>query len=129
MNKPISFHIAKMLKEKGFNRCATQGYTLSGEKYFHQGGQESVRNGQTYYEGSTYTGEVFLCSAPTIAEVVMWIYETYSIWITVSPFYIVQGRRFSVDIFTTSNEKLSVSHCITPDEAYEVGIKTAILYL
>ena len=61
MNTPVSFELAKLLKEKGF-------IFRKNETYYNP------VNGLTKYEEIT----------PTIAEVVMWMYEKHSIWIAVN---------------------------------------------
>ncbi len=63
MNTPVSFELAKLLKEKGFD--------LNHEYMVF-----------TFSETEKYPeGELFL--KPTIAEVVMWLYEKHEIWIGV----------------------------------------------
>ena len=81
MNTPVSFPVAKLLKEKGFDKYCHSGYTEKGNIYLHQGGQLPVKNGRGYYEGRSYNGGEFYCSAPTIADVVMWLYEKHGVWI------------------------------------------------
>ena len=61
MNTPVSFEIAKLLKEKGF-------IFRKNETYYNP------VNGLTKYEEIT----------PTIAEVVMWLYEKHGTWIAVN---------------------------------------------
>lgn len=62
MTYHISFEIAKLLKEKGFNkRSEPYRYNIIGEL--------------TLLEG---------INAPTIAEVVMWIYKKHGIWVSVN---------------------------------------------
>lgn len=59
---------------------------------------------------------------PTIADVVMWLYEKHGIWIVCTPFYIAEGKRFSADVFSADNKKTSISHYKTPTEAYSFAI-------
>ena len=61
MNTPVSFELAKLLKEKGF-------IFRKNETYYNP------VNGLTKYEEIT----------PTIAEVVMWLYEKHGTWIAVN---------------------------------------------
>lgn len=71
MNTPINFEIAKLLKEKGFDRETLESYEYRG-----------VEHQQPSYKGRL-TKNKLLCDilAPTIAEVVMWLYEKHGIWI------------------------------------------------
>ena len=101
MNTPVSFEIAKLLKEKGFNNeCSffysvmegEEGkllpvtsslehiveYSKKGHKFFDESTDRTLIH-QTLkndYAKGTVT-------APTIAEVVMWAFEKHGIWISV----------------------------------------------
>lgn len=66
MNTPVSFEIAKLLKEKGFPLKNT-GYAYN-------------KNGELVDPCFS----IWECEAPTIAEVVMWIYEKHGIWVSVN---------------------------------------------
>ena len=67
MNTPVNFEIAKLLKKKGFDI----GFG-NGQKFYFPDTKELTEN----YRGNNYP-------APTIAEVVMWLYEKHGIWISV----------------------------------------------
>ena len=80
MNTPVSFPLAKLLNSIGFDKYCRSGYTKTGDRYFHQHEgiilcSGHVRNGESYHNGRYYTGGEFYCSAPTIADVCMWLYE------------------------------------------------------
>lgn len=65
MNTPINSKLAKLLNEKGFDSPC--------DHYYYKGDLESsVRDNWNRFNG---------CSAPTITEVIMWLYEKYGIWI------------------------------------------------
>ena len=83
MTTPITFELAKLLKEKGYDKKCY--------KYFHSNfGKE--------YEYTLKGSDGELCtnwniekdypqdfiSAPTIATVIMWLYEKHGIWVNVS---------------------------------------------
>jgi hypothetical protein len=93
MNTPISFPIAKLLKEKGFD--------LPAQKYYEHA-LKSVKNKEDGYSGpfgwkkgelnlqtdyfvnnsktADLTSEMwYMCSAPTIADVVMWFKDVKKI--------------------------------------------------
>lgn len=63
MNTHVNFEIAKLLKEKGFDKPTRGHIHIS---HFHH-----CKNGNI--------------PLPTIAEVVMWLYEKYGIWIHILP--------------------------------------------
>lgn len=125
MNKEVTFPIATLLKEKNFPYYCKSGYTEKGVVYLHQGGQELVRNGEEYYEGRNYEGDDFYCSAPTIADVVMWLYEKYDIWISVEPPF--PRRNVLWEYYIQSAEDRSLMHqnsgYDSPTEAYEAAIE------
>ena len=99
MNKPISYPLAKLLKEKGFD--------------------EPCPN--LYYQPER-------CKKPTIADVVMWLYEKHGIWLYCE----IKGDNFYVKAKKIkSNWRRVVSGVVdnenilfnSPIEAYEAGIK------
>lgn len=89
MNTAVNFELAKLLKEKGFDEECNS-------LFIHE-----IRNGDTewklieLFERNNKDTYDFLLSCdmdwqkhylrPTIAEVVMWLYEKHGIWIDVSP--------------------------------------------
>ena len=76
MNTPVSFELAKLLKEKGFDEpCRVYIVSMSARFY----GRGLTTNSELSKEGLP-----MLCSAPTIAEIVMWLYEKHGIWVTIS---------------------------------------------
>lgn len=109
MNTPVSFEIAKLLKEKGFSKKTLQAYVYRG-----------VEHQDSSYKGRL-TKDKLLCdiSAPTIAEVVMWLYEK-NIWISVDP-EIDTNTWFH----TISHGKSTTAfgNYSSPIEAYEKGIE------
>jgi len=80
MNTPVSYIMAKLLKEKGFEVKVRPMY------YF----DKSIHTGSYMYNAN---GELELCNmpevglrkgwidSPTIADVVMWLYEKHGIWV------------------------------------------------
>lgn len=105
MNTPVNFEIAKLLKEKGFDKIT--------ESLWHFNGSECIKM-------INKNSENFGFSAPTIAEVIMWLYEKYGIWISVwqgrsseNFGYRIQGKEsfYEVNYFR-----------LTPTKAYEAAI-------
>lgn len=72
MNGPVSFELAKLLKEKGFNEPCTQLY--------FDGELKDITIQKVSYD-DTLSSRYYI--VPTIAEVVMWLYEKHGIWISV----------------------------------------------
>lgn len=110
MNTSVNFEIAKLLKEKGFDKPVHQYYEFirdlssnqdktwrfknssflvreSDAAMFPDEGKNGVEvaaySDRIYRDYNFKTSEDFI-SAPTIAEVLMWLYEKHGIWIYVS---------------------------------------------
>jgi hypothetical protein len=96
LNKPVNFTTAKLLKEKGFEIFTAFEYTDSGKLVERR---KCVQNR--------------LCSAPTIAETCMWLYEKHGIWISVD----------SIDDSTIFRHCFSNIDFNSPTEAYEDAIE------
>lgn len=82
MNTPVNFELAKLLKEEMFNEPIKQRYFIaenidSDRSPFLQK-ECALYNWNNYDDFSTS-----YYSAPTIAEVRMWLYEKHGIWISV----------------------------------------------
>jgi hypothetical protein len=82
MNTPVEFSIAKLLKEKGFNKSVRLCYDGHGSSPLPFNGGNDLYKNDLEYE-----------SAPTIAEVVMWLYEKYGIWI-----YVYEYKDHAADV-------------------------------
>jgi hypothetical protein len=117
---------AKKLKEIGFDSYTNIGYSESGKKYYHQGGQEPVKNGQNYYEGRDYQGEPFLCSAPEQWQIVEWLRINHGIWVSIHlsskyngencfKYTIVKGEIVGIRFISEANNFKS------PQEAYSAA--------
>ena len=110
MNTPVSFEIAKLLKEKGF----PQPKTIEEAKKFNL--QFNWYNADGIYNAK-YKLDTTI-QAPTIADVVMWLYEKHEIWIEVRNVYftdfapIIKGQ-----------SRLELNRCISPTEAYSQAIE------
>lgn len=83
MNTPVTFPIAKLLKEKGFDKECHSYYVPEIHQricYQEYGGEKFDMN----KIHTAYGKECF--SAPTIAETCIWLYEKHGIWIQIKPF-------------------------------------------
>jgi len=128
MTTSVSFEIAKLLKEKEFDNPCHDCYNLNG-LLFSNGWCEYIA------DDHEFDGLVRLeklkekdVLAPTIAEVVMWLYEKHGIWISVidiSPSHILweyQISRKEVGLIYSSSQ-YPVKHNYSPTEAYEAAIE------
>lgn len=107
MNTIVNFETAKFLKDiKGFEPESKAFYDSSGELF--------------YYNYSNNVMQRFRYAAPTIAEVVMWIYEEHGIWISVLPSYTWTYQLYN----RVGNQKIFNDGLFnSPKEAYEAAIK------
>lgn len=130
MITPINFELAKLLKEKGFDKECKNFWveTLEHELDIPRSGVEVFPKIEPRILNHKPIEDYHLthCVAPTIAEVIMWLYEKHGIWITVWTEY-NNGNMFS---YAVSHKRNIVRHHSTnfdefnsPTEAYEAGIE------
>jgi len=127
MNTPVDFSTAKLLKEKGFDEVCQKWYSVEGGLYY----QDEFDNNRGFIP-------VCECEAPTIAEVVMWLYEKHGIWISldwmtrIKPYnsgFISHlrgtNKRLNQDNFIVINDTLKPGYEVfnSPTEAYEAAIE------
>lgn len=163
MNKPVSFELAKLLKEKG--------YDLECEFFYSKhGGLSSLKPHREYEHLYSYSellvsyfdgkydwnslnvdeGMIALktafgesdgyqnceCSAPTISEVVMCLYEKHKLWIyahkdggwwfpVIENYYDEDNRGTIIEDLS----KMTRTYFDSPKEAYEAGIKHTLNHL
>ena len=117
MNTPVSFEIAKLLKEKEFNIP---------QLYFYIDGDISWKVDNTRCRNQI-EGEY---AAPTIAEVVMWLFDKHGIWINgglYSHLGNVSKFQFTIESqksrSTNSIVQLNINPFNSPAEAYEAAIE------
>ena len=120
MNKEVNFEIAKLLKDKEFMDKNMYGEVrLSQPKFYDNHGViHSIKD--AFEKTELNLRECY--NAPTIAEVIMWLYEKHGIWI-----YIKQGYKWEWYIETVANHpELKYNDGLedSPTEAYS----SAILY-
>ena len=136
MNTPVVFKIAKLLKEKGFDRETLHFYTNPRCKMFgidEHGRYYPIKNKAKtlWISGNAATLDSrHVYYAPIIAEVVMWLHEKHGVWIEVrkhtrngllclSPY--IDNKPVNEDIFFNDYD--------TPTEAYEAAIKYVLTNL
>ncbi len=107
MKTPVSFEIAKLLKKKGFDIPCWSYYSSLNLYTF----ELTDWNNHTIGDTSMHKRNAGYYSAPTIVEVVMWLYEKHGIWIEITMGKDHTGVWFDWDIFST----------ITPRKDDELG--------
>ena len=80
MNTHVNFEIAKLLKEKGFEGIKSPLWYYK-DGTIHESHVEYFRGLKCWNTWEATQGVRW--DAPTIAEVVMWLYEKHGIWIMV----------------------------------------------
>lgn len=99
MKTPVSYPLAKLLKEKGYDVPTNNyyEYAITSKKdsetndytgsFGWKKGETNLSSGyfKNNYDKADLSGKNwYMCSAPTIAEVIMWLYEKHGIWIVSS---------------------------------------------
>jgi len=111
MNTPVSFELAKLLKEKGFDG-----------NYFHYWNMVN-HSGEWKVDTSIWEYTDNYIEAPTIAEVVMWLYEKHEYWCYVY----TNGKIWHPCIQHKFGDMAVLSGKIgesnSPTEAYEAAIE------
>ena len=116
MNTPVSFELAKLLKEKGFDVSVRTAWYIDEVGYW----KIPMNHNQSNVK----------YSAPTIAEVVMWLYEKHEIWVIVIP-ELLNGVeiRYYPSVFEQGiGEDIEVYYN-SPTEAYEAAIEYCLTNL
>lgn len=138
MNKEVNFEIAKLLKEKGFDEISSNFYTNPRCKMFgidEHGRYYPIKNKakSLWISGNAATlDSKHVYYAPTIAEVVMWLYEKHGIWIVINPH---KGEddlgkpfmEFDPEVWSFTNKCIlhntKLLYFNSPEEAYEAAIE------
>ena len=152
MTQPVNFEIAKLLKEKSWSKPTLNFYFEDGESKenvlsqttgmdygseFETEFSELIenwndkwltkKNGDRCFGCKKSKGYLETFSAPTIADVVMWLYEKHGIFVTVTIPYSEFGK-FSAEIWGKESDNIKIllvdgmSVFNTINQAYEEGI-------
>jgi hypothetical protein len=132
MNTHVTFTTAKLLKDKGFN-MPCQFLRVAGKYRIHY-----ENEGDLFDNGCPSIqkpNDWYLC--PTIAQVVMWLYEKHGIWISVDKAINVKwaNNYFDYKIIDTDENKFIIQSDIggtqpnTPTEAYSEAIEYCLTKL
>jgi hypothetical protein len=131
MNTPVNFEIAKLLKEK---ECVIKPLGLKNETDYVEGYEWDCEDENDTVKITEFQFEDHVCYfrylKPTIAEVVMWLYEKHGVWISVG-LYVHLGNmsKFQFTIETQKHKsinsivQLSINPSNSPTEAYSAGIE------
>ena len=117
----VPYETALKLKEKGFDEpCRYVHDTWNNIKDWLEGGEGEHRN--SHQNGSLYY------SAPTIAEVVMWLYEKHEIWISTIPYNDEElsqtlWENTTIHIADNYNDFSDYTFYHSPTEAYSQAIE------
>lgn len=127
MNKEVSYKLAVLLKEKGYTTPCFYYYENEKlvEPFLENGSSTDTEFRVWLSDLQEYFNEPSKrISAPTIAEVVMWLYEKYGIWITVIPelFNGVEIKYYS-SIYEQGIGEDIEEYYNSLTEAYEAGIE------
>ena len=115
MNTPVDFSTAKLLKEKGFDKPCYGG------RYYNNG-KEHVRRASKYVSIS----DSYVVLSPTIAEVIMWLYEKHGIGIIPSYKLNIENHKkewFWIAIEDGEEIVYQYKDFSSPTEAYEAAIE------
>lgn len=125
MNKEVNFEISKLLKDKGFMDKNMYGEVrLSQPKFYDNTGViHDIKN--AFENTGLNLKECY--NAPTIAVVVMWLYEKHEIWIECLHRGMLGDFTFKVSKlkkgWRTEPHYIHESGYNSPTEAYEAAIK------
>ena len=136
MTTRVSSKLAKLLKEKGFDRVLKYHYPNLNIK------KQEICLPKNWNNFTDMVGNSNYYSAPTIAEVVMWLHEKHGIWVHAScdvdgNFYpkISFSREknwFNLELrskMNDGNRKIILLDCKSPAKAYEITIKYVLTEL
>lgn len=149
MNLSINLKLAKLLKEKGYNNPCSHYYEhaltsrIDGETG-NNTGAFGWEKGETHLHSHYFINNIkgvdfsdnnwYMCAAPTIAEVIDWIYEKHNIWIKNDVISINQVIKFYSSYYKINNGFVQLpiqldGNFNSPTEAYEAAIKYCLTKL
>ena len=138
MTTPISFELAKLLKEKGFDIPCREGWVNYLASFT---GETRMPDDESNLVMDTL-GNRHLIERPTIAEVVMCLYKKHGIWIEVSLTDNSRSYYFDYTIITSKDRDFNDENCFdsakriydkdkhnSPTEAYKAAIEYCLTKL
>ena len=134
MIKPVEFATAKLLKEKGFGEPCKEGYYLPHPEIAVK--ESVIPNIWQLIPVHPLLNQI---PAPTIAQVIMWLYEKHGIWIQGAFPYnskwewvifllkeLLEGTDGYKNVMSLHHEPYTFN---SPTEAYEAAIEYALTNL
>jgi hypothetical protein len=122
MNKILSFEICKLLKEKSFNLKVVNFYNY--EKLSLISDKDRQIGKLINYNPINWNSvNQHYTSAPTIAEVLMWLYEKYGIWVSVLYQRHSENKHWKYNIRQLNGIETVLWEHKTIEEAYEAAIE------
>ena len=124
MNTPVNFEIAKLLKEK---ECVIKPLGLKNETDYVEGYEWDCEDENDTVKITEFQFEDHVCYfrylKPTIAEVVMWLYEKHEIWISVEKDW-DDGKCLGFEAMIDGNDGITNTATFnSPTEAYSAAIE------
>ena len=139
MNKEVNYEISKLLKDKGFKGSTHANWWIL-HKDHHENYKKRlpVDESKVFFAKNSYDLDLkiqideerehnvfHVLSAPTISEVVMWLYEEHGIWTVVN--VNIMGswyfEHFDLKEKRNAEFKPTDTHYDSPTEAYEAAIE------
>ena len=139
MNTEVNYEIAKLLKDKGFKGSTHANWWIL-QKDHHENYKKRlpVDESKVFFAKNSYDLDLkiqideerehnvfHVLSAPTISEVVMWLYEEHGIWTVVN--VNIMGswyfEHFDLKEKRNAEFKPTDTHYDSPTEAYEAAIE------
>lgn len=119
MNNPVSYNLAKLLKEKGFDEGCNIHYSTLYENI-----PDLKHNYFKTVKKDKNSELINYITAPTIGEVVMWIYEKDKVWINVGVYNSKFYFRIIPNNIPLKERELQYKRLFDyPTEAYEAAIE------
>ena len=108
MTTPVKFEIARLLTYTNFNQMSVNiGYSITTKEL-------------SFDYSLEYMNQKAI-AAPTIAEVCMWLYEKYNIWVNV---YLYKDHVADVnDDYMFRSNYTKIREYNTPEQAYEAAFE------
>lgn len=128
--KTVSFEVAKLLKQLGFDWKCTYTFLDSSEKYTHDLQHIPI---DWNNEVNSFDEKAWV-SAPTQALAQKFIEDKFSLFITTDRFTFENAHAYSFDVLNKENKLIAWSGWTnsvyrTNEEALEAGIQSALEYL
>lgn len=123
MNNSVNFETAKILKAKGFNLKVIHFYNYERLSCLSDKDRQ-LNDGLVNYNPINWNStKEHYTSAPSIAEVIMWLYEKHNIWISVTYQRHSEGKHWRYTIKRIYGTETVLWEHNTPEEAYEAAIE------